>query len=143
MRLSTGTPTIVDVLIRLQDALGGQYGELSRPQLRLMMKLGKTDPTVSELAERLNISSPGVTQMLDKLASRGFLTRYSPDKDQRVVRVSISERGQDVLQVAVRQFEERVTGMMQTLSDSEQEVITGLLQRMTLPYASRKTMMPR
>lgn len=143
MRLSTGTPTIVDVLIRLQDALGGQYGELSRPQLRLMMKLGKTDPTVSELAERLNISSPGVTQMLDKLASRGFLTRYSPDKDQRVVRVSISDRGRDVLQVAVRQFEERVTSMMQTLSDSEQEVITGLLQRMTLPYASRKTMMPQ
>lgn len=129
--MSTELPTLVDVLIRLQDALGGQYGELSRPQLRLMMKLGKTDPTVSELAERLNISSPGVTQMLDKLAARGFLTRYSPEKDQRVVRVAISDRGREVLQVATHQFEERVLGMMQTFSESETRALVELLQRMT------------
>lgn len=49
---------MIDVLITLQDALGSQYGDLSRPQFRLMMKLGDSNPTVPELAERLNISFP-------------------------------------------------------------------------------------
>ncbi len=129
--MSFELPALVEALIGLQDALGGQYGELSRPQLRLMMKLGKTDPAVSELAERLNISSPGVTQMLDKLAGRGFLTRYSPDKDQRVVRVAITDRGREALKIAVQQFEERVMGMMQTFSESEAMALVDLLHRMT------------
>lgn len=134
--MTTKSP-IVDVLITLQDALGGQYGELSRPQLRLMMKLGDVDPTVSELAERLNISSSGVTQMLDKLASRSFITRYSPDKDQRVVRVAITDRGQDVLTLAVKQFEQRVLEMTETFSDPEKQNLTGLLQRMTQQYGRK------
>lgn len=129
---------IVEVLITLQDALGGQYGDLSRPQLRLMMKLGHTDPTVSELAERLNISSSGVTQMLDKLASRRFITRYSPDKDQRVVRVSITDRGRDVLGLAIEQFEQRVLEMTKTFSDADKRTLTELLQRMTQEFARRK-----
>ncbi len=129
---------IVEVLITLQDALGGQYGDLSRPQLRLMMKLGHTDPTVSELAERLNISSSGVTQMLDKLASRRFITRYSPDKDQRVVRVSITDRGGDVLGLAIEQFEQRVLEMTKTFSDADKRTLTELLQRMTQEFAGRK-----
>lgn len=134
--MTTKSP-IVDVLITLQDALGGQYGELSRPQLRLMMKLGDVDPTVSELAERLNISSSGVTQMLDKLASRSFITRYSPDKDQRVVRVAITDRGQDVLTLAVKQFEQRVLEMTETFSDPEKQLLTEFLQRMTQQYGRK------
>lgn len=134
---------IVDVLITLQDALGGQYGDLSRPQLRLMMKLGGTDPTVSELAQRLNISSSGVTQMLDKLASRGYITRYSPEKDQRVVRVAISDRGREVLSIAVEQFEQRVLGMTQTFSGPDIEALTELLQRMTQEFTRRKKRMPQ
>ncbi len=134
---------IVDVLITLQDALGGQYGDLSRPQLRLMMKLGGTDPTVSELAQRLNISSSGVTQMLDKLASRGYITRYSPEKDQRVVRVAISDRGREVLSIAVEQFEQRVLGMTQTFSGPDIEALTELLRRMTQEFTRRKKRMPQ
>ncbi|MHB1611490.1 MAG: MarR family winged helix-turn-helix transcriptional regulator [Sulfobacillus sp.] len=132
---------MVDVPITLQDALGSQYGDLSRPQFRLMMKLCNSNPTVSELAESLNISSPGVTQMVDKLASRGYITRYTPDRDQRVVRISISDRGREVLHVAVTQFEERVMAMMQTFSVREKEVLTELLQRMTQPFFSRRKKM--
>ena len=49
--------SMVYPLIRLFDALGGLFGDLSRPQLRLMIKLTEDPPTISELAERLNISS--------------------------------------------------------------------------------------
>lgn len=79
--------------------------------------------------------------MVDKLASRGYITRYSPDRDQRVVRVSISDQGREVLHVAVTQFEERVMAMMQTFSAREKEVLTELLQRMTQQFFSRRKKM--
>jgi DNA-binding MarR family transcriptional regulator len=127
--------SMVEYLVALQDALGGHYGELSRPQLRLMMKLRGAAPTVSELAERLNISSPGVTQMIDKLQARGFVTRYSPDKDQRIVRVTITELGRDTLKRAELLFAQRVNEIMTLLSVEQRETLEDLLK--TLFYDSQ------
>jgi DNA-binding MarR family transcriptional regulator len=127
--------SMVEYLIVLQDALGGHYGELSRPQLRLMMKLRGAAPTVSELAERLNISSPGVTQMIDKLQARGFVTRYSPDKDQRIVRVAITETGRATLKRSELLFAQRVNEVMTLLSVEQRETLENLLK--TLFYDSQ------
>ncbi|MDA8192961.1 MAG: MarR family transcriptional regulator [Thermaerobacter sp.] len=122
--------TMVEYLIALQDALGGHYGELSRPQLRLMMKLPGDSPAISQLAEQLHISSPGVTQMIDKLQGRGYVTRYSAEKDQRIVRVAITALGRDILQEAKNQFAGRVEQVLAGLSDAEQATLLDLLRRL-------------
>ena len=130
--------SMVEYLIALQDALGGIYGELSRPQLRLMMKLRGTAPTVSELAEKLHISSPGVTQMIDKLQARGFVTRYSPEKDQRIVRVTITEVGSDTLRRSLLLFAERVDEVMTLLSAEQRETLESLLKTLFDDWHGKK-----
>lgn len=122
-------------LIRLQDALGGQYGDLSRPQLRLMIKLKGAKPTITELADWVNISSPGVTQMIDKLQARGYVRRESQERDQRLVRVVITSAGSAVLAEAERAFAERVDALMAPLGPREREALLVLLEKMNLEGA--------
>jgi DNA-binding MarR family transcriptional regulator len=95
-------------LIALQDALGGHYAELSRPKLRLMVKLEHGPVSVSELAERLHISSPAVSQMIDKLSIDGYVKRESLRSDQRVVAAALTDIGREVLGRALVSFNERV-----------------------------------
>lgn len=126
---------LVSRLIGLQDALGGHYGDLSRPQLRLMIKLKGAKPTITELADRVNISSPGVTQMIDKLQVRGYVRRESQERDQRLVRVVITPAGSAVLAEAERAFAERVNVVLAPLEQKERETLLALLDRMNLEGA--------
>lgn len=116
------------LLIRFQDALGGQYGRLSRPKLRLMVKLTEGPVSVSELAERLHISSPAVSQMIDKLVDDGFVVRMSRERDQRMVSVMITPPGEEALKGALAAFRDRVESLMAALSPEEQAVFTDLLR---------------
>jgi len=113
-------------LIHFYDALGGRFADLSRPQLRLMMKLTGDPPTISELAESLNISSPGVTQMIDKLQSKGYVERQSQEKDQRLVRVKVTQGGRGALNLALASFEERVEEVLRPLSQEEKDQLLAL-----------------
>ncbi len=122
------TEDLALLLIRFQDALGGQYAQLSRPKLRLMVKLTGGPVSVSELAERLHISSPAVSQMIDKLASDGLVVRLSREEDQRLVSVMITPRGEEVLAEALGAFRERVQSLMSVLTSEEQIMFTRLLQ---------------
>jgi DNA-binding MarR family transcriptional regulator len=123
---------MVSALIALQDALGGHYGALSRPKLRLMLKLADQSPTISELAERLNISSPGVSQMIDKLQAEGLVSRQNPSSlDQRVVSVSLTAEGRKVLIIAEEAFLHRVQTLLQPLTAEETLQLYDLLQKVT------------
>lgn len=117
-------------LIELQDALGGRYGDLSRPQLRLMMKLKEDALTISELATRVRVSSPGVTQMIDKLQLKDYVGRRSLEKDGRMVRVFLTAAGRSALCAAEAAFDERVETLLRPLNDDERRHLTELLSRM-------------
>ncbi len=116
-------------LIDLQDALGGQYGLLSRPKLRLMVKLSDGPVKVSDLAARLNISSPAVSQMIDKLAADGLVVRSTLGSDQRLVGVVLTERGREALRDALIAFESRVQGLLTPLTGAERTQLLQLLQK--------------
>ncbi len=120
---------IVYSLMALYDALGGRFADLSRPQLRLLAKVASNQPTVSELADQLNISSPGVTQMIDKLQGKGYVERQSLEKDQRVVRVRATADGLKALTEAEQVFESRVEALLSPLSAEERTQLLALLQK--------------
>ncbi len=117
-------------LIDFQDALGGQYGLLSRPKLRLMVKLMQGPVRVSELAERLHISSPAVSQMIDKLVGDGFVTRVAMEGDQRLVGVMLNPLGEEALAQALVAFQERVKLLMSRLSPEEQSTFTAIVLKL-------------
>jgi DNA-binding MarR family transcriptional regulator len=102
---------------------------VSRPQLRVLRKLAAQALTVSALREALNISSPGVTQMLDKLQALGLVSRSGSAHDQRVVLVELTPAGRNALAAAQAAFLERVRALFAPLSDEEKAQVAQLLMR--------------
>ena len=123
------SPDMVLALIALQDALGGTYGELSRPKLRLMVKLEKGPVNISELAERLRISSPAVSQMIDKLSLEGYVRRESWGGDQRIVAVALTDTGRVALKSALTAFRERIDQLLSPLTSDQIHHLGNLLEK--------------
>ncbi len=64
------------------------------PQYIAIVSLWEQDKqTVNELSENLFLEPSTVTPMLKKLEAQGYLTRTRDEKDERVVRIALTEKG--------------------------------------------------
>lgn len=54
-------------------------------------------PTISVLAERMQLQHHSAVELIDRLALRGFVRRYRSRTDRRQVFVRLTESGEDVL----------------------------------------------
>ncbi len=59
--------------------------------LQLFIINHKQNMTISELAERLNLSRPATTQKVNELANKGLVIKTGSTEDKRVTYLSINE----------------------------------------------------
>lgn len=88
-----------DALLRLEIELLKAWN-LSPSQynaLRILRGAGHEGVTCRELSERMLTRDPDVTRLIDRLETRGFISRSRSDPDRRVVRTRITSEGLDVL----------------------------------------------
>jgi DNA-binding MarR family transcriptional regulator len=64
--------------------------------LRILRGAGDGLPTL-EIAERMVARSPNITRLIDKMAAKGLAERHAVERDRRVVRISVTERGRSLL----------------------------------------------
>ena len=50
-----------------------------------------------ELAARLNVTPPSITSSIQKMERDGYLTRHPDPADQRVMRLSLTEKGKSCI----------------------------------------------
>lgn len=56
-----------------------------------------TQATISELAERLQIQHHSTVELVDRLVTRGFVTRKRGSEDRRQVMVQLTAKGEKIL----------------------------------------------
>lgn len=89
------------------------------------------DPyTCSQIAERLLDRTPDVTRLLVRLERNGWVDRQRDENDRRVVRVSITETGLNLLQMLDAPIEATLDRITEHLSSDELERLSGLLERL-------------
>lgn len=110
----------------------GEYG-LTIAQYNVLRILRGSHPdslTCGEISERLLDRTPDVTRLLDRLEENDFLTRSRYEKDRRVMKVNITERGLSL----VNSMDEDVTAIVERLnrhlSETEREELSHLLEKM-------------
>lgn len=54
-----------------------------------------------ELAKRLNVTAPSITSMIQKMEKSGYITRRTDEQDQRVMRLSLTEKGESLVQSVI------------------------------------------
>ena len=51
-----------------------------------------------ELAEQLNVTAPSITSLIQKMEKSGYISRRPDEQDQRVMRLSLTEKGESLVQ---------------------------------------------
>lgn len=101
---------------------------LSRAQLSVLHFLDSTTSdrmTVNELRETLIDDSPNVSRLLNKMVDKGLVRKERQTDDQRVVLVSLTEKGRKLHQ----QADEKIAGHNVRLSAKECQQLIELLMK--------------
>ena len=68
--------------------------KLSRKQLYYLDIINQMrNPTLGEIAERLGLSKPSITAIVEKLAQTGYIVKVKSDEDRRVSHIHLGEKG--------------------------------------------------
>ncbi|MDF2504485.1 MULTISPECIES: MarR family transcriptional regulator [Clostridium] len=81
----------------------------------------------SELSNILNVASPTITQQINSLEARGFVERSIDKQDRRAVRIKVTEKGEEILKKASKEFEESINGLVEYLGEEKSDQLADLL----------------
>ena len=108
----------------------GMYREfdLNRRQASVLFMLHQQDSmSQKELAAKLNITAPSITSMIQKMERDQYITREPDRHDQRVMRLTLTEKGKSCIQ-AVKDVADRMEDiMLQGMSLEEKLLFRRLL----------------
>ncbi len=101
---------------------------LSHHQIHLLRSLQGVGPlTVGQLAERLQVSMPSASLMLDRLEEQGLTARTRDAEDRRLVHVQLTEKGEAEVRVAAGFKREVVGRVLARFGQSELESLIAVL----------------
>lgn len=87
-----------------------------------------------QLLAQTMVTSGTMTNRVDRLETRGLVQRLPDPADRRGVRVRLTARGKERVDAALADLLERERGLLHGLSRPDQEVLSGLLRRLVLPF---------
>ena len=79
---------------KMAQTMYAEY-DLNKSQSMILFQLHR-DGRISqkELAQKLNVSAPSITSMIQKMEKSGYIVRNVDEKDQRMMRLDLTEKGQ-------------------------------------------------
>ncbi len=104
-------------IIRKYKPLLDPYG-LTYTGYIIMMALWEMDDiTIKNLGKKLFLDSGTLTPLLKKLETQGYITRCRSEKDERNVYISLTDKGKDLQDEALRIPEELVCSLGLDMKD--------------------------
>ena len=92
-------------------------------EVHFVVEIGSmSNPTMSELANRLNVTQGAVTQMATRLEKKGYVIRTKDTQDKRVTTISLTEKGKVLCQNHIafdQQTYNEVSELLKEFSDEE------------------------
>ena len=121
--------------LRGRETHPGRADTLSYAQYGLLFGLAERDElSVRELAERAELTSATVTQMLDALEGAGLVARRRSGDDRRVVLNSLTDRGRELLAARKAALEPRWRESLAGLSDDQLLTAAAVLDRIAAHF---------
>lgn len=113
-------------VIREQAAVNGP----SPVQFKILsLVLDEGAPTMKEVADSLFITSPSATAAIDRMVKVGQLKRISDEKDRRVVRLAITDKGKKEFEDSRKDMVSRMSKILETLNAKERDEFAEILTK--------------
>lgn len=123
----------------VERALGAalQPLKLKPAQLDVLMNLYR-HPGMSQhdLARKLLVGRSNITMLVPQLEKRGLVRREGDGKDRRIIRLSLTESGVDLLMQALKLHMALIDKAMSTASPSECDFVGDHMRRISEVLAS-------
>lgn len=89
----------------------------------------KGNLTMGELSSALAVPLSTATRMVDWLVSNGYAARLSDPEDRRIVRVNLTQKGQELHEMTEKYILEHVNKVLSGLTNKEQTILLSLLRK--------------
>jgi len=83
----------------------------------------------SEIEAATSVTAGAISQRLDRLEARGLVRRTRNDRDKRVVHVSLTKKGRDLIDAVVARLMERESRLLAPFNERERKALEKLLTR--------------
>jgi DNA-binding MarR family transcriptional regulator len=104
--------------------------DISVEQFHVLRYVRRGTDSVSELATAKNISRPAISQAVEVLVKKGFLTRVPNKEDRRCVELVLTAAGNELLDTVFKETRGWMKDRMLDLSPKELETITDAMEIM-------------
>ena len=96
----------------------------------ILLSRNPTHPTMGELSGELGIPLSSATRIVDGLVNAKLLERINDPLDRRVVRIQMSEYGQQFSQTAKDHVKQHIARLLESFSPTEQEQLLHLIMKL-------------
>jgi len=95
---------------------------LSMTQFNTLVFLHHKGPSaVTDIADELGVSSAAASQMLDRLVQEGYITRTEDQRDRRLKKIVLTEKGEELLDQGLDARQQWIKKLGEALSSSEKD----------------------
>ena len=149
-RFHGADPTAIDLTVRLmicanhlEEMVQLHFGQwdLSPARFSCLMKLWRSPHRSAkpiELAEQLGVTRGNMTGLIENLERDGYVEREHDEEDRRVNAVHMTEKGNKHLQRMLPSHFERITKMVEPLTEQERKVFLTCLEKLTSTISNLK-----
>lgn len=95
--------------------------------LAINMDDKKVAPNASEISNLMQITPAGVTHLLNALEEQGCIERLPDPKDRRIVRIGITDRGNQAARRVASEAQRQVMGLVRHLGEEDSRNLIRLM----------------
>lgn len=123
---------VFDKISKVFVSMGSFVGDinLSKPELLTLEAISKQKELImSRLAKELGVGFSTATGIVDRLIKKKLVNRERNHGDRRVVKVSLSKRGKEIVSAYQEQKKKTFRKMIEVLTESEQVSFLAVLEK--------------
>ncbi len=115
-----------------------EISDLSITEIHTIEAIGiNTESTMSEIAQKLKITSGTLTTCVNKLIKKGYVERKRIEEDRRVVLIKLTEKGETAYNYHKKFHDELVNNTVESLEEDEKEILISSLDRIKTFFLDR------
>jgi DNA-binding MarR family transcriptional regulator len=120
--------TVARLARQVEVALGTL--DLSPAQYRMLVQIARGTDASSTLAQKLAVSAPSVTSVVEALVQRGAVERAHSAADRRRIALALTDDGRELLRTA----EEALQARLQTIAGEleDEALVSGAISAMDI-----------
>ena len=119
------------IQIEEQTLKNGILSDISITEIHTIEAIGAySETSMSEIAQKLNITVSTLTTAINKLIKKGYVERKRIEEDRRVVLVKLNKRGKLAFRLHQRFHGEMINNAIEGLSLDEEEILLSSLNKL-------------